>query len=50
MKGGDKLRDNIEPREEPVEIPQSVEKGTYYARRATGTLLLLLLMYNNNYY
>ncbi|XP_019857077.1 PREDICTED: spartin-like [Amphimedon queenslandica] len=38
-KGGDKLRDNIEPREQPVEIPQSVEKGAYYARRATGAVV-----------
>ena len=34
--GATKLREKIEPNEKPTEIPQSVQKGVHYTRKATG--------------
>ena len=40
-KGGIKARENMQPREQPVEIPQPVETGVDYARKASGGNVLL---------
>ena len=34
--GATKLREKIEPNEKPTEIPESVQKGVHYTRKATG--------------
>ena len=41
VQGGIKARENIEPREQPVEIPQPVETGVHYARKVSGGNVLL---------
>jgi spartin len=35
-RGGDKVRDNVEPREEPVNVPVPIEKGFHYTRIVSG--------------
>ena len=34
--GASKLRERIEPNEQPTEIPESVQKGVHVAKKATG--------------
>ena len=36
LQGANKLREKIEPNEKPTEIPESVQKGVHYTRKATG--------------
>ena len=37
--GANKLRERIEPNEKPTEVPESVQKGVHYTRKATGCVV-----------
>lgn len=37
--GANKLREKIEPNEKPTDIPESVQKGVHYTRKATGCVV-----------
>ena len=37
LQGGKKLRERIEPNDKPVDVPEVVEVGAHYARKASGT-------------
>ncbi len=34
--GAHKLRERIDPNEKPTEVPESVQRGVHYTRKATG--------------
>ena len=37
--GANKLREKIDPNDNPTEIPESIQKGVHYTRKATGCVV-----------